>query len=245
MSECQSCFGAGYVQTDDGPMGIPQATPCVCTIQKSLKIQAEKAWKGLGAYPVKPSLLEGKMETCLFITAHQTELLLALRGAMAHRNKSHEFVKIVSDADCLSAWLGSARLAGESIADPDFQHDLNVFSLQALVEPCSLLIVLLGVKVARNAAMSEVLHETIRIRQFLGKPLWVIQEPNRPLEEGHLAWSRAVEVALDGWARISLVNQKSQTARISVDTTSQLSSSTLSSHPNLPAPRHKTLKLGR
>ena len=247
MSVCEKCAGYGYTQEDNGPMGMPQAVPCICTLEKALRVQADKAWRGLSVYPVKPSVLSGKMGESVLITGYQTDFLLQLRGAMAERSRPHEFVKIVSDADCLSAWLGSAKLAGEEMADPDFQHDLNVFSLQALAEPCNLLVVLLGVKVARNSAMSEVLHETIRVRQFLNKPIWLVQEPNKLLEEGHLAWSRAVDSAMDGWPRISVTGAKSvagakNAPKLSVNMTTS-TPLPQASHPNLPTPRHKTMRL--
>jgi len=242
MSVCEICAGYGYTQRDDGPRGMPQAVPCECTIEKALKAQADKAWRGLSVYPVKPSVLSGKLDTSLVVTGFQTDFLLHLRGALAERSRPHEFVKIVSDADCLSAWLGSAKLAGEEMADPDFQHDLNVFSLQALAEPCHLLVVLLGVKVARNSAMSEVLHETIRIRQFLNKPIWLVQEPNKLLEEGHLAWSRAVEAALEGWSRVNLTGVKNAPRMTTTTTTASTLGTAQPSHPSLPAPRHKTMR---
>lgn len=245
MSVCKKCGGYGYTQIDGGHYGIPQAVPCECQIKRALEIQADKAFPNLSKFPIKPSALKGKVEESLLITAEHSDFLLHLRGALAKRQRPEELVKVVSDADCMSAWLGSIKLAGMEVADPDFQASLKVFSLSDLAEPPKLLVINTGVKMARNSAMSEVLHETLTIRQFLNKPTWVVQPPDRPIQEGHIAWSRPVEDALDGWERLSLVGirDKATGAKKSSGLSITNLSSSESNHPNLPTARHKTLKL--
>ena len=66
------------------------------------------------------------------------------------------------------------------------------------------MVIRLGTKVARNAAMSEVVTETIEIREHLKKPTWLIIDPDKPLEEGHIAWSRLLEDTIHPWDRINL-----------------------------------------
>lgn len=244
MAVCKKCNGYGYTQIDGGHYGMPQAVPCECKITKALQVQADKAMPNLSKVPVKKSALQGKIETDLLITGDVSDLMLHLRGALSHRKKPEEFVKVVSDADCMSAWLGSIKLSGMDIADPDFQSSLKVFSLQDLAEPPKLLIINTGVKMARNSAMSEVLHETLTIRQFLNKPTWVVQPPDKPIQEGHIAWSRAVEDTLTGWERISLVGlrEKSSNAKKSAGLSITNIGNT-DANINLPSARHKTLKL--
>ena len=107
-----------------------------------------------------------------------------------------------------------------------------------------LLIIRLGVKTARNSAMPEVLAETIELRQHLGKPTWVVEETGKPLEEGHISWSRAVEDALDGWEKIPLVgttNATSSSQRKGGGLTIQEVRSNTAQ--GLPQARHKTMKL--
>ena len=245
MAVCKKCGGYGYTQVDGGHYGIPQAVPCECQLNRALDIQAEKAFINLSKYPVKKSVLTGKITESLVITAEHSDFLLHLRGALHKHKRPQELVKVVSDAECMSAWLGSIKLSGMEVADPDFQANLKVFSLSDLAEPPKLLVINTGIKMARNSAMSEVLHETLTIRQFLNKPTWVVQPPDRPIQEGHIAWSRPVEDALDGWERISLVGvrDKKEKAKKSSGLSITSVGSTDSKHPNLPSARHKTLKL--
>jgi len=196
-------------------MGMPYAISCICTVKKALNIQAERAWKGMSDVQLKrTSVLKSKIsENCVLI-GNKHELMVNLRSSLAHRKKPEEFVKVVSDATLMSAWLSNLQYAQSEIIDPDFQRDIRVQSLEDLAESPSLLIVRLGVKMARNSAMPEVLVETIELRAHLSKPTWIIEEPNRPLSEGHLSWSRAVDESIEGWERINLMAiQKTQNSK--------------------------------
>lgn len=208
MSMCKKCGGAGYLQKDDGYMGMPYAIPCSCTVKKALNIQAERAWKGMTNVKLsRSSQLKTKVDKNCVVVGSKHDLMLNLRSALAYRKKPEEFVKVVSDATLMSAWLSNLQYAQSEIIDPDFQRDIRVQSLEDLAESPSLLIVRLGVKMARNSAMPEVLVETIELREHLSKPTWIVEEPNRPLQEGHLSWSRAVDETLEGWERINLMQR--------------------------------------
>jgi hypothetical protein len=205
MTTCKKCGGWGYIQKDDGHLGIPQAVACECKVQKALDAQAEKAWTHLSLVPPKKkSPLIGKCEENLIIASDKSALQLHLRSALNAYRQPNKFVKVVGDHTLMSAWLGSMHLQGRDVIDPDFQRDLKVYSLEDLAESPSLLIVRLGTKMARNAAMPEVLVETIEMRQHLNKPTWIIDSLDRPLGEGHVAWSRSVEESLEGWEKIRL-----------------------------------------
>lgn len=222
MKDCKACGGYGYIQKDDGHFGIPEAIRCDCMVQKALDDQAERAWVHLSKVPVrKRSPLKGLCEKSLIINADKDILRLHLRASLGAWRKPHAFVKVVGDHTLMSAWLGGMSLQGKDIADPDFQRDLKVFSLEDLAEAPHLLVVRLGTKMARNAAMSEVLLETIEMREHLQKPTWIVEEPDKPLQEGHLSWSRGVEDAIIDWERIRL-NASTTSAPVAVkDTTTQ------------------------
>jgi hypothetical protein len=216
MTTCKLCGGYGFVQKDDGHYGIPNAIPCECMVTKALKNQAERAWTNLGLVPPKKkSPLNGKTNENLIITAGMGLLQLNLRTALNHLRSPNLFVKVVGDHTLMSAWLGSMKVQGIDIADPDFQRDLKVYSLEDLAESPYLLVVRLGTKMARNSAMPEVLVETIEMRQHLKKATWLVEAPDKPLEEGHLAWSRSVEESTYGWERVRLLdtNQSSTPTR--------------------------------
>ena len=238
---CPKCHGYGYIQVDDGHLGMPQAVPCSCVIKKALSNQAKKAWAGLEAIPARRnSLLKNKVRDCVVVTANKSELMLHMRSALVHHEKPEEFIKVVSDATLISAWLSNLGRTNSEIIDPDFIRDLRANSLEDLAESPTLLIIRLGVKTARNSAMPEVLAETIELRQHLGKPTWVVVEPSKPLEEGHISWSRAVEDALDGWERISLVGSVKASGKKGRGLTIQ---SIDSPNSNPSTKKHKTLKL--
>ena len=78
-----------------------------------------------------------------------------------------------------------------------------------LVDPPDLLIIRMGVKVARNEAASEVLSEALNLRIHAGKPTWVWDEPLHPLNSGHLFWSKAVAQSLKGFEKVSEAALKS------------------------------------
>lgn len=214
MSECKKCGGLGYTQTDDGHMGMPQAIQCDCVVDKQIDEQAERAWKHLSVAPIrKRSLLNKKCHKNLVITATTDQLRLHLRSALGNLRNPNLFVKVIGDHTLMSAWLGSMMLQGKDIADPDFQRDLKVYSLDDLAEAPHLMIIRLGTKVARNAAMSEVVTETIEIREHLKKPTWLIIDPDKPLEEGHIAWSRLLEDTIHPWDRINLNEKTSRSSQ--------------------------------
>ncbi len=208
MSECKKCGGRGYIQKDNGHMGMPQAIQCECVVDKAIDEQAERAWTHLSVAPIrKRSMLNNKLQKNLVITATTDQLRLKLRSALVNFRNPNLFVKVIGDHTLMSSWLGSMMLQGKDIADPDFQRDLKVYSLDDLAEAPYLMVVRLGTKVARNAAMSEVVVETIEIREHLKKPTWLIIDPDKPLEEGHIAWSRLLEDTIHPWDRINL-NEK-------------------------------------
>ena len=212
MSECKKCGGLGYTQTDNGHMGMPQAIQCDCVVDKAIDEQAERAWTHLSVAPIrKRTPLNKKCHKNLVITATTDQLRLHLRSALGNLRNPNLFVKVIGDHTLMSAWLGSMHIQGKDIADPDFQRDLKVYSLDDLAEAPYLMVIRLGTKVARNAAMSEVVTEAIEIREHLKKPTWLIVDPDKPLEEGHIAWSRLLEDTILPWDRIDLNDASTRT----------------------------------
>lgn len=203
---CKICGDYGFVQVDDGPLGIPQAVPCECRMEKDLNAQAERAWSGLsGIKARKKTLLTKYLYKNIILVGEKENLASHVRTVMWLERKPMKFVKVVSDATLMSAWLNNLSSSNREIYDPDFIRDVRASSLEDLVESPSLLIVRLGVKGARNSAMPEVLTETISLRDHQSKPIWIVAEPDRPLEEGHLCWSRALEDSISHWETVPLV----------------------------------------
>ncbi len=195
---CPKCKGYGFTLTEEVYMGSPVTVQCVCMLKEALKLQCEKAWKDLSSVPVdRKSPMIGKMKENLRLIASQNELAIHLRTAILSERNPILNIRVVSDATLISAWL--SNVSEDNKVDPDLIRDINVRGLEDLAEAPDLLIVRLGVKRARNSATSEVLIETIELRQHLNRATWIVEEPSKPLQEGHLAWSSALEETLNGW----------------------------------------------
>jgi hypothetical protein len=118
--------------------------------------------------------------------------------------------RVITDIDLLDAWLSK----NVDPFDPDinFQRkgrhgdkDPEVYiSLTELIEPPELLIIRLGVKVARNVATPEVLLEALQHRDHLGKPTWLVDQPIYQLREGHIAYDARLEDYLFDWEHVVL-----------------------------------------
>ena len=222
MSICKKCGGLGYIQKDDGHMGMPQAIQCDCVIDKALDSQAERAWTHLSVAPIrKRSPLNKKCHQNLVVTATPDQLRLHLRSALGQLRNPNLFVKVIGDHTLMSAWLGSMQIQGMDIADPDFQRDLKVYSLDDLAEAPYLMVIRLGTKMARNAAMPEVIVETIEIRDHLKKPTWLIVDPAKPLEEGHIYWSPMLIDMIKPWTHVNL-NEKSSARSVPKNSVSSM-----------------------
>ena len=188
-------------------MGIPQAVPCECRVLKLLNAQADRAWSGLSDLAVKKKTpLLDRVGKDTIVIADKSSLSSHLRSALWHSKTPNKFVKVVSDATLMSAWLSTLTMSNSEIYDPDFKRDVKAGSLEDLSEAPDLLIIRLGIKSARNSAMPEVLIEAVELRLHLGKPTWIVTEPDRPLEDGHIAWSRGVDETLDGWDLVPVLS---------------------------------------
>ena len=193
--DCPICGGRGVVETD-----LFSVQPCECTVLRLLVRNVDRGWKGLMSAPTlegqSPLLPLAKQREDLWLTADRATLRTHLKHTALRMPYNWGF-NVVSDADLMVAWLATAGLSGMKFRDPDLLRNsapvsLRNLTLVDLVDPPDTLIVMLGVKLARNEAMPEVLAETISLRQNLGKPMWIVDPPNKPFREGHRAWSPEV-----------------------------------------------------
>lgn len=206
-SDCLKCHGRGVVSVDTFSV-----VPCECTVLRTLVRNVDRGWKGLMSAPNLDgtSILYDQSldeENC-WITADRPTLRVHMKYAALRVGPKWKF-NVVTDAELITAWLATAGLAGMKILDPDIMLEAAPISLRKLtlidiVEPPDTLIVVLGVKAARNAAMPEVLMEAISLRRAAGKPLWLVDQPQKPFREGHRAWSQEVREALSGFQAVKL-----------------------------------------
>lgn len=200
--DCPECFGTGNVEGEYNPPHPPKFERCECVQQADILQNVEKALKGLSMQPVvKQSPLAGAHQENLWITAG-SEFLPHLRH-VAIRRPPHWFLQVSTDADLITAWLATISLQGGEIHDADaIKTSTRFLTVVDLAEPPDLLVLRMGVKVARNAAAPEVLAEVLNHRLHIGKPTWVWDQPTHPLDTGHLCWSSAVGQSLSSYRRV-------------------------------------------
>jgi len=203
-SDCPRCDGTGMVPTEPRPPHPPSFTRCTCVLRLDILRNVEQAMVGLSeADPIQDSPLLGREEDNLWITAGDD-----FRSHLRHvgvRQPTSWLLKVITDADLTTAWLASIALQGKDILDADaYKVSTKHITIPDLVVPPDLLVIRMGVKVARNAAAAECLGEALNIRYHEGKPTWLWDEPHHPLNTGHLFWSDDVARILSRWEHRTL-----------------------------------------
>ena len=209
--ECLHCEGTGTVVVGHIPPHPPTHRRCQCVLHLDILQNAERAYRGLSKAPVVPSSpLLGKDTQDLWVTAGE-EFLAHLRH-IAIRKPATWTMRVVSDAELTTAWLASVALQGKDILDADaYAVSTQYITIPDLVVPPDLLVIRMGVKVARNSAAPEVLAEALQTRTFEGKPTWLWDEPHHPLDTGHIFWSDLVGRLLRPWPKVSNLSVASAT----------------------------------
>lgn len=199
---CSQCYGTGHIEKDPGGIHPPVYERCPCVIHQDVIANVERGMPGLSKVgKVEQSSLSNKLDKNLWVTA-DNNFLKHVRHVMIRQPPSY-FFKVISDAELVTAWLASISLRGGEIHDADaYLISTKFMTIPDLVVPPDLVIIRMGVKVARNAAAPEVLAEAINTRFHEGKPTWVWDEPTHPLNSGHLFWSADVARTLSVFERI-------------------------------------------
>lgn len=180
----------------------PTFRRCDCVLRLDVLQNVEKGMAGLSKAPVVQNspLLEREGKN-LWITAGE-EFHAHLRHVAVRKPTTWVF-RVISDAELVTAWLASIALKGEEIRDPDaYLISTRFLTIPDLVVPPDLVVIRMGIKVARNAAASEVLAEAINSRYHENKPTWFWDEPAAQMGPGHLFWSEQVGRILRPWERI-------------------------------------------
>ena len=210
--KCPRCRGRGVIpvpQKERKPWMAGEITQqCLCTLRRDQIDNLRRAWRPAMSAPKLDStpLLQNSNRN-LRIRADLQPLKRHIR-TLAMRQRPHWMFKVITDIDLMTSWLysanevfdgdvGHARLRGENMST----------RITDLVEPWELLIIRLGVKAARNNATPEVLHEALLHREQLDLPTWVVDDPQRPFQDGHLAWSAEVAALVSDWEFLELTGE--------------------------------------
>lgn len=199
---CPICKGFGQVRV---PMKNkpPKSRLCECTFIGQMNRKLENTWQGLSkVQPIQESPLSNFIDKRVWLTAEPSWLMPHLRHIVT-REPLNWRVKVITDKELMAAWLATAALAGVDILDKEaFEVTTYKLSIEDLVQPYDLVILRLGVKMARNSAMPEVLMEALALREHLEKATWVWDQPTRSLGEGHRCWSLEVQDELSRYERV-------------------------------------------
>ena len=200
---CQVCGGTGMVEVEGNDPHPPAFRRCDCALRKDILQNVERGLTGLSSFSALPSSpLLGCEDRNLWVTGGD-EFLPHLRHLAVRKPVTWSF-RVVSDAELVTAWLSTVALKGKDILDADaYMVSTKFLSIPDLVVPPDLVIVRMGIKVARNVASPEVLAEAISIRIHEMKPTWIWDEPERPLNSGHLFWSDTVGRLVKPWPRMA------------------------------------------
>ena len=202
---CKLCGATGMVEVERETPHPPVFRRCDCALRKDILQNVERGLTGLSKVSaVTSSPLVSLENSNLWVTASPDHFLPHLRHLAIRKPVTWSF-KVVSDAELVTAWLSTVALQGKDIIDADaYMVSTKYLSIPDLVVPPDLVIVRMGVKVARNSASSEVLAEALSIRTHEMKPTWIWDEHDRRLNSGHLFWSDEVGRILRPWGRLSL-----------------------------------------
>jgi len=205
VNGCEKCFGTGSLDAGVDTRGVPLTKPCTCQVARDIIRNLNTAWAGLSsAAKVDETPLSGRLDSNLYITATDDTLRAHLRH-VGLRAGPYWFFKVATDSDLMTAWLSSAAMVGKEILDPDVAPvSADKATLVDLTDPPELLIIRLGVKSARNSAMSEVLLEALYHRAHVGKPTWVMDQPTRRFDPSHMAFSEDSLRHIQQWEHVVL-----------------------------------------
>jgi hypothetical protein len=204
MKVCPICDGTGSVWVGR-ENGIDVYRMCKCEKKRRMIQNLESGWRGLTHATTlpEPSPLLEKVNQNLWITATFEQLQSHLKYVALRKGMDWRF-KVVTDSDLMSAWLHNLYDQGQHIYDIDFSTEVRTH-LTRLLDMPHLLIIRTGAKKARNAAMSEVILESLYTRTNVRKNVWVVDDKLNPLDNPlHLCYSEELVRELRSWEYVDL-----------------------------------------
>jgi hypothetical protein len=207
--DCPLCHGRGVISAASSFYGIhwPGAATqaCKCVYKRDLEANVKRIWPVLlNVESCEDSPLLKLTKQNLWITANGYDLRQHLRFT-AYRMPPSWDAKVITDSKIITSWLANAN----EVYDPDVayekkQSSLEYFTIEDIAVPFGLLIIVLGVKAAKNREMPNVLLEAINEREMRGKPTWIVDSPSNPLAQGHICYNDSVMEVLEGFRRVKL-----------------------------------------
>jgi hypothetical protein len=242
---CPVCKGSGVTQIGDNSW-----KQCICAVAIDFKRRfgaeltyAERTKDKLRLYsgpkvPGGPPILD-LTKTNLLIKGHWEHITPHIREAFIHRAQEFSFTpQIVTDEKLRTVYVGAEAYTSRSRKRREEVVTYN--SLSDLVgADYHLLIIRLGFLGYSNKAMPGILMESLMVRESIRLPTWIIDNPDRPFEPGHYAYSFEV----DGYiARrfqvLDLVRERTVAQKIAVEEAAAEPGISVEVEPT-PAPKKK------
>ena len=197
---CPHCKGRGFIV---GESMLSGGHYCDCTMD-ALRLQnMEKVWKSLSETADVPPLranppLLKLVKHSVWITAPLELFKRHLKAVCFHKSTLWD-AKVRTDAELLDSWFGTAKAQGVKIYDMEIEKStLEAIDIRDLVEPAELCIIVLGIKQLPNKEAPNSLLEAIGYRRHVGKPTWIVDQPDHPIDQMH---HRFYSDTLDGWIK--------------------------------------------
>lgn len=218
--DCPQCGGRGFIY---GASMLDGGRSCDCTLDFLRRQNMEKIWKSLSGAKDVPELRANPpllmlTNRDLWITAKESVFRAHLKAVCYAKHPMWD-AKVASDKDLVKAWLNTAYAQGHKIYDTEIDNvTVSAMYIDELVEPYDLVVLMLGVKEAPNKEAPNVLLEALQTRRHLGRPTWVVDQPQRRVDRiEHRCYSEQLEGMLSHWPHVALLGAKIQIAGASLE----------------------------
>lgn len=194
--ECEICRGVGTLPIQEGDPEYEnlvriygdQADAYV-TVRRCICLERRRFRDKVGSaiYNAKPlsrdehCILDELEKSNVFMQSNRSDFLAHFRDFLWRRDLNY-YWKMTTDMDLVDIFLGKNE---------------EWPSVSTFAKGPDLLVLLLGYQSYKNVALSGVIQECLKARQFVDKPTWVINPHELVFKQGqHLAWSPELEYFL-------------------------------------------------
>ena len=147
----------------------------------------------------KNSPLDDLLTENVFISSTQSAFLPHMRHALKEGNWQSLFVRQTTDSELRDVFVGNL----------EEYKSINDFSSRP-----DLLVIYLGILSYKNKAMDGIVLEALRARVHQEKATWIVNPPDYPFKEGHLAWSPELELYIEErFKNMEIRSKKSSSGR--------------------------------
>lgn len=222
MEPCKRCGDARFVTMPRDlwpPHVIQPQMPCpLCSAahaaeqkQRGQEDRLRAAWASLlRAVPARSTPLLGCLEQNTRVRSNLADLRAHVAAVVRHQLVSDPqyHVRVCTDIDLVTSWLYSADEIGDgeacSYITSEEREDPVYKRLPDLVCPPDLLVLRLGIKLAPNRALPDLVQEALLAREHLDRPTWVVEKAGDPLTSAYPCYSKELMEFLADWPIVDL-----------------------------------------